>query len=325
MSTTQPLGDGDPFVTIGISTFDRVQGTFPAALRSALGQDYESLEVVVCDNGSTDGTEAFMGQQSDARLRYHRHEANIGANANFNACLALARGTYFLLLHDDDLLEPGFIRRAVEAIGDGRPGVALGGVRRIDGLGASTGTTDPPPAGLGGVGLFETWFRRRCSFYFCSTLFHAERLRARGGFSTPEDLFQDVAAIAHLVADGGYVSVPGIAGSFRRHEANRGRSSHALRWVRDSEYLLGLLRELFPDDAEALHALGAPYLTAKCYRYVEAIPSPLERWRLYREIAGRFDNALAPWQYLPGRYRSRLRGRLARAWRRFTGSPSATS
>lgn len=314
-----------PSITIGISTYNRVDGTFPAALRSALDQDYGDLEVLVCDNASEDGTRAFMEEQGDPRLQYHRHETNIGPNANFNACLELARGSYFLLLHDDDLLEPGFITKAVAAIGDRRPGVALGGVRLIDGVGAPMGTTSPPPADLGGAGLFEAWFQRRFSFYFCSTLFDAERLRARGGFATPENLFQDVVAIAYLAADAGYVSVPGIAGSFRRHEANVGGSSHALRWVRDSEYLLALLCELFPDDAQTLHALGAPYLTAKCYRYVEAVPSPVDRWRLYRDIGRRFDNTLAPWQYLPGRYRARLRSRLARAWRRLTGPPSATT
>ncbi len=322
---TPGTADGaKPLITVGISTYNRVDGTFPEALQSALAQDLDDFEVVVCDNASEDGTRAFMERQRDPRLRYHRHETNIGANGNFNACLDLARGDYFLLLHDDDVLEPGFLQRALEAIGSRRPGVALGGVRHIDGAGMARRSVGAPPAGLGGAELFEGWFRRRYSFYFCSTLFDSARLRDAGGFASPEDLFQDVVAIARLVAAAGYVSVPAIAGSFRRHEANRGGSSHALRWTRDAEYLLNLLAELFPDRAEELRRLGAPYLAAKCYRYVAAVPSPLERWRLYREIDRRFDHALPPWHYLPQQLRMRFRKSLSKRWRRLSG-PRSTS
>ena len=311
MRMTEPgVPETSPSVTIGISTYNRVDGTFPLALRSALDQSYPNLEVLVCDNASEDGTEAYMARQRDARLRYHRHPTNIGAHANFNACVDLAHGEYFLLLHDDDLLEPGFVAQAMAAIGDERPGVVLAGTRRIDGTGNRRGVAQAPPAGLGGAGLFEAWFQRRCSFYFCSTLFHTERLRAIGGFHTPEGLFQDVVAIAELASRAGYASVPVVGGAFRRHEANRGSASHALRWARDAEDLLERLRTLFPDHAERLHALGGPYLAAKCYRYVAAERSLRERLRLYRDIDHRFGHTLSPWRFLATQTRRCLRRRL---------------
>ena len=315
---------GYPTITIGISTYNRAAGTFPAALRSALAQEYPGLDVVVCDNASDDGTEAFMQDQRDPRLRYVRHPANIGANANFNACLSHALGDYFLLLHDDDLLEPGFAEHAAAAIGRMQPGAALGGTRNIDAAGSTTSIVNSPPPGLTGAGLFEQWFRRRISFYFCSTLFHTGRLREHGGFASPEGLFQDVVAIARLVAEAGYLSVPGVAGSFRRHDANRGGASDALRWTRDAEYLLDLLEELYPHDAETLRAHGRPFLATKCYRYVEAIPSLLERWRLFREIDRRFGHTRSPWLYLVQQGLKRSRRRLGRARRDVLGhgSPS---
>ena len=320
---TTPARDlGHPTITVGISTYNRVGQTFPAALRSALAQDYPGLDVVVCDNASDDQTQAFMHDQRDPRLRYVRHPTNIGADANFNACLDHARGEYFLLLHDDDLLEPGFAERAAETIAGSRPGVALGGTRLIDHAGTTTGTAPAPPLNAGGAGLFEAWFGRRTSFYFCSTLFHTARLREHGGFASPEGLFQDVVAIARLVAVAGYVSVPGMIGSFRRHDANRGGSSHALRWTRDAEYLLDLLQELYPDAEERLRVLGAPYLAAKCYRYVESVASPLERWRLYRHIDRRFGHAQSPWTYLVGEHLRRLRRRLGQARRDILGHSS---
>jgi glycosyltransferase involved in cell wall biosynthesis len=304
-----------PLVTIGISTYNRVDATFPEALASAPAQTHPDLEVLVCDNASEDGTEAYMTAQRDPRLRYHRHPTNIGANANFNSCLDLARGRYFLLLHDDDVLEPDCVARAMAAKGGEDTGVLLTGVRVIDGSGRTRSTSREPPPGLDAAGLFLAWFARTTSFYLCSTIFHTGRLRDAGGFDSPHGLFQDVLAIARLAIRHGYVSVPGVGGSFRRHEGNRGTASRALHWAEDSRLLLDTLCTGLPEQAVALHAAGAPYLTRKCYRYVAAVPSPVERWRLYGEVYRMFDRSYVPWRFVARTRRKRLRQILGRARR----------
>ena len=314
MSGVQASSSGaGRLVTIGISTFNRVDSTFPEALRSALAQDYPHVELVVCDNASTDGTEAFMATQADERLRYHRHSHNVGANGNFNACLEQARGEYFLLLHDDDVLAPGFVRRAMAELGDGEAGVLLGGVRRIDAEGRVTGEVPAPPAGLTTAELFMSWFDRRISFYFCSTLFHTARLRSDGGFATPEDLFQDVVAIARLASRSGYAAVPGVGGHFRKHDANRGAASAALRWARDGKFLLEVLCRELPADCDRLRAAGEIYLANKTYRAVAAVPSRSERRELYAEADRLFGGALPPWRFKLRRHR-RLLGRSLGRW-----------
>lgn len=308
----------EPLVTVGIPTYNRVERTFPEALASALAQTYPRLEVVVADNASEDGTEAFIAQQQDARLRYHRHPTNIGANANFNACLDLARGRFFLLLPDDDRLAPDFITRAVEATHGSDPGVALGGIELIDGSGQVRYRVSAPAPDRGASGLFFEWFGRRTSFYLVSTMFHTERLREAGGFESPERLFQDVVAIARLSSRHGYVSVPGYAGTFRRHEFNQGGAAGALRWARDCEYLLDVISQEMLVDAARLRSAGAPYFAEKCYRYVPGVPSLVEQLRLYREIDRRFGNAYSPWVFASELHRKRLRA-AATAWLRRLG------
>lgn len=307
-----------PLVTIGISTYNRLALTFPEALRSALAQTYPYVEVVVCDNASTDGTAAYVREQRDDRLRYLRHPANIGPNANFNACLEQARGTYFLLLHDDDVLDPTFAERAMLALDGREPGVLLGGVRLIDAEGRGEGTAAPPPPDLGPGDLFLHWFGRRFSFYFCSTLFHTQRLRDAGGFGTPENLFQDVVAIARLTSRFGYVSVPGIVASFRRHGANHGAASRALSWARDAAHLLDVLCDELPNDAERLRTAGAKYLTQTSYRYAAAESSSHERRRAYQDIYARFGHAYAPWRFVVDVHRRRLKRRVGH-WLRSVG------
>ena len=94
-----------PEVSIAIPTYNRAH-MLPRALESALSQTYKDIEVVVCDDGSTDGTQALLANYRDDRLRVISQPRNVGMFENMNTCLGSARGAYYLMLSDDDFLEP---------------------------------------------------------------------------------------------------------------------------------------------------------------------------------------------------------------------------
>lgn len=104
-----------PFITIGIPTYNRAEGYLKEALESALAQNYPNLEIVIADNCSTDNTKAVVEGYADERIRYFRHEKGIKPNDNFNFCLQQARGAYFLMLHDDDKIDPDFLAACITA------------------------------------------------------------------------------------------------------------------------------------------------------------------------------------------------------------------
>jgi glycosyltransferase involved in cell wall biosynthesis len=106
-----------PRVTIGLPVFNGEQ-FLEQTLRSLLAQDYPDFELIVSDNGSTDGTEAICREYArvDRRMRYERHAANRGAAWNYNRVLALASGKYFKWAACDDLCEPAFLSRCVEVL-----------------------------------------------------------------------------------------------------------------------------------------------------------------------------------------------------------------
>ncbi len=101
-----------PTVSVAIPTYNR-HATLGRAVRSALGQTHADLEVVVSDDGSTDGTEELLRERlaaEDERLRVIRQPANLGMVANIEAAGRLARGDHVMLLADDDWLEPRWSR-----------------------------------------------------------------------------------------------------------------------------------------------------------------------------------------------------------------------
>jgi glycosyltransferase involved in cell wall biosynthesis len=103
-------GDGRPLVSIGVPTHERV-ATLSRALDSALAQTHAELEVVISDNASSDGTEALCRAAAgrDPRVRYLRHEYDVGPTANFNTLFTACRGDYVMMLADDDWLDPGYV------------------------------------------------------------------------------------------------------------------------------------------------------------------------------------------------------------------------
>lgn len=101
------------------------------AVESVLTQTCVDFELVISDNASTDDTSAIIERFRcrDPRVSYHRNERNIGMVGNWNRCLELAAGEYFLLLCADDLLEQGCLERLAGLL-DSYPEAALAACAR---------------------------------------------------------------------------------------------------------------------------------------------------------------------------------------------------
>ncbi len=99
-----------PLVSICIPTYNGAPW-IEDALASALAQDYEPLEVVVCDDGSQDATLEIVARAADPRVRVIRNATNLGLAGNWNRTTAHARGELIKYLFQDDLLYSGCVAR----------------------------------------------------------------------------------------------------------------------------------------------------------------------------------------------------------------------
>ncbi|WP_051937839.1 glycosyltransferase [Ghiorsea bivora] len=104
-----------PLVSILIISFNQ-EAFIEEALKSALEQDYENLEVVVADDGSTDRTPDIIlsyAERYKGRLIAIVGEPNLGITGNSNRGLRLCEGKYVAFQGGDDVLLPGKITAQV--------------------------------------------------------------------------------------------------------------------------------------------------------------------------------------------------------------------
>src|SRR5581483_11395810 len=114
----------NPPVSLCIPSYNHAQ-FLPAAIDSALAQTYRPIEIVVADDGSSDGSLAvarrYAARHPDL-IRVHTHPggANRGISATVNLAYAKSRGAYWSGLPSDDVLYPDKVARQVEYL-EARP------------------------------------------------------------------------------------------------------------------------------------------------------------------------------------------------------------
>ena len=101
-------------VSVVIPTFNRAR-LVRRAVQSALDQSYGRLEVVVVDDGSTDGTRDAIAGIDDDRLHYVRQE-NAGLPAARNRGIAESTGDFIALLDSDDVWLPWKVEAQLAAL-----------------------------------------------------------------------------------------------------------------------------------------------------------------------------------------------------------------
>jgi glycosyltransferase involved in cell wall biosynthesis len=107
-------------LTIGIPTFNRswylerlLGNLFQQGVASC-----QDVEIVICDNASTDDTEGVVGDYTRKlfQIRYYKSNANNGPDSNILKTFSLAKGKYVWIIGDDDLLAENFLQALLNEI-----------------------------------------------------------------------------------------------------------------------------------------------------------------------------------------------------------------
>ncbi len=106
-----------PTVTVVIPTFNR-GFLLQRAIKSVLAQTYQDFEIIVVDDGSSEGIGDIAKEFGDARIRYIRHERNRGMSAARNTGIRAARAEFIGFLDDDDEWLPGKLEQQISRFQD---------------------------------------------------------------------------------------------------------------------------------------------------------------------------------------------------------------
>lgn len=99
-----------PFFSIVVTTYNR-ERIVRRCIDSCLAQTDDDFELVVVDDGSSDGTVAALELEPDPRMRVVAHESNRGINPSRFTGVAHARGRWIVVVDSDDELMPVALER----------------------------------------------------------------------------------------------------------------------------------------------------------------------------------------------------------------------
>jgi glycosyltransferase involved in cell wall biosynthesis len=95
-----------------------------ACIDSILGQDFQDFELVLIDDGSSDGSSAILKSYTDARVRVFENERNLGIVKTMNRGVELARGEYIARMDADDICKSNRLQMQVDYL-DKHPAIAV--------------------------------------------------------------------------------------------------------------------------------------------------------------------------------------------------------
>jgi glycosyltransferase involved in cell wall biosynthesis len=209
-----------PLLSIVIPAY---RGRFLAeALESVARAADADTEVVVGDDASPDDIRGIAEPyQSRLNLRYHRFDTNLGGRSltrQWDRCVALSRGQWVLLLGDDDLIDPHYVRafRETLAATDGRFDVYRFDTRWIDANGAVIRSGDSHPDVQRWDEYLLARFRSQSYTFTCDNVFARSAYDRAGGFvDFPLAWCADDASWIAFGARTGFKKVHGALASWR--------------------------------------------------------------------------------------------------------------
>jgi glycosyltransferase involved in cell wall biosynthesis len=198
MSSGTSYPTAGPAVSIVLPTYNRAP-LLGRSLRSVLAQSFEEFEVIVVDDGSTDGTAEVVAGFVDPRVRYFKLARNAGAAAARNAGIGLARGKFLAFQDSDDEWVPSKLAKQMAAFARGPEslGMVYSDMQSIRADGSEKYFA-APDVQRGRLIDPETWFYQVCNLGIQSAVIRREYLAEAGHFNEELPALEDLEMFIRL-------------------------------------------------------------------------------------------------------------------------------
>lgn len=303
-----------PLVSVGIPTFNTAS-TLHSLLDNVKKQTYSNLEILISDNGSTDGTPQLCHDLAEANenIRTFLHPTNRGAAWNFDYLLRMSTGSFFVWVTPGDIWHETFIERCVDLLRK-NPQVSLvhSGQQRLDRNGQPVGAAFLDVRNLDDSPT-ERWIHAIAHMELHMAIYGVMR-RADATAVRPiqPSSGSDLVFLAEMSLRGRIEQIPEVL--FWKSVPPQGisdRSARELKFLLSGKRGLGL-RHVFPHadlTLEAIRSLSSAQLPHRVRRHLKTVTTSSyflkNRW--IRDLASVLRHILGPktYSFLLTRHRAR--------------------
>ena len=203
-------------VTIAIPAYKKA--FLKETIDSALQQDYNNIELVIVNDHSPQDLDSVVNQFDDSRIHYYINEKNLGKESivlNWNMCLSYARGEFFVLLCDDDVLLPNFVSSLLR-LADKYPSCNVFHARKINMLedGSQEESSLWPEYESFDVFLSKALNKER-HHTVTEFMYRTEHVQKKGYVNFPVGFYSDRASVMDFCKQGGIASSSDCLVKFR--------------------------------------------------------------------------------------------------------------
>lgn len=231
---------GAPLISIGVSTYNRKK-LLAESLRSLQAQTYKNFEIIVIDDGSSDGTCDMM--KNDFPEITYIYQENQGDAAAKNNAAAHARGEFIVFNDSDDLFMSDTLEKLYYAIKKHPGACSYGNYITIDAAGNSMPTKAKMkkfPSGKIISALIDHIVVNNCG-----TLMPIGLFRQLGGYDVKLRCAYDYKFALNMALIADFYAVSSPVFFRRRHNSNISAASYAKLNV-----IMGVLEEFFANHPE---------------------------------------------------------------------------
>lgn len=245
-----------PLLSIIVPVYNILE-YLPRCVHSITAQTYRELEIILVDDGSTDGTGELCDKLAleDARIRVF-HKENGGSSSARNLGIAQAKGEYFGFVDSDDYIEPDMYESLYQRIVKYGAKIAQVGRDEIDEQGNLMPDICVPPTEadyINSADFMRELLMHRGDCSFCTKLLH------RDVFAGQEfplgKLNEDFYLLIHMLEEiEGIVSLPNRGyhvfyriGSNSRKESKENFSRVFADSVENADVAAGIVERSFPE------------------------------------------------------------------------------
>jgi len=221
-------------------TYNRAHFVREAVL-SVISQTYANWELIIIDDGSKDDTKSVIENLGDKRIRYIKHEDNLGLHARRRQSLSYVTGEYTAVLDSDDYwTSPTKLASQVDFLEENKDHVVVGTMTKlIDAAGKDLGTCN--------FAASDTEIRKRIlirnQFTHSSILIRTEALKRTGGYQPT--LAEDLELILQLGNLGQMANLNSYATAHRVHSDSE--NDHGLKMVGAVHQIIFNYRNFYPN------------------------------------------------------------------------------